>query len=1073
MKIFLLFIVLSVTKTLCAQNNYIPNRILFKIKAEHSNKADNILSVLQKLQPKNLQKILPDNSLLNNIYVFDYEADISIFNAVEFIKKELPIEWAEPDYLFPLLYNPNDPRIGSQPFINKINLIDAWDISKGSRDISIAIIDGGIEFNHPDLRANLKINVLDTSMNNFDDDGNGYDDDGYGFDFVGVNQNNPVWDPDPLPLSPCNASLSHGTMITGLAAAVTDNGEGGAGAGFNSTFIPIKATSDSNSTIVLSAALKGFEYAKKRKANIILCAWGSTTNSFALRDIVNKITFNEGILIVAAAGNTNGEVYIYPAAYPEVLSVTALSNDFLFSGTLTNNCEVDIAVPTSSLSTHCDLNYYSPTEFPTSQACAIVAGVCALIKATFPSYTPSQIEQKIRISADDIFNIPSNRPYKGKIGNGSLNAFKALTVNNLPAIRYVSATPITTPQIGQNFILNLQLKNYLFNSAALQYKFKSDDPDAQQVNPNDWSIPISLSTLQENQVNIDIQVFITATKNKIIRGYIQFRDTTLSYADQQCYSFVVDPTYSKIGVGQVSTTINSVGNFGCDTRFGFNRQGIGFEYIDENYIREGGFLIGRNKTQVVDNILKRVEIPMRPVVFNPDSDFIATSNIQIIAPGAKADQESFTQFNDNGANSDEKMNVSIKQHTYSNKNSPDSLYVIFEYTIKNLGDILLDSVHIGLYADWEIGNTTNNDTANYYAPLCLSYGYGDDDPAQNKHLGMMLLTDTNKANAAHYNQYQFHYSDSAKFKALSNKIPASPLNNANIIQFLSAGPLIISASDSIKIAFALIAANSYSELLQTAQVANQKYQCLSAPPQLFLELGPNLKACNSITLNATTFGATTYKWSTGQTTPIVTFTESKNPSLTIYDSKNCPVTDQIQLTILPKPQPKPFFYPTQLITIADTLYMTDSSTDAISFSWQFGDGFGAEIKNTKYQYKSPGIYTVTLTTSNDICSTSVQRTIIVSDTNVSNDIFQNTQNELIVFPNPTSKTIQFHFNSNPNEVNELTLTDLQGKIHIATDAIPLRDDIAKLPHSLPSGLYFLTLKTPQKTYHKKIIVSDN
>ncbi len=142
------------------------------------------------------------------------------------------IAWAEPDFVSQIDsfgYTPNDPRFDEQWYLKKMGVQQAWEVTTGSDQVIIAVLDNGFDLQHEDLNANVWINENEIAGNGIDDDGNGYVDDVNGWDFYN-DDNNP---------SPDTEDDNHGTACAGLAAAVGDNNLGIAGCAFNCKFMPI------------------------------------------------------------------------------------------------------------------------------------------------------------------------------------------------------------------------------------------------------------------------------------------------------------------------------------------------------------------------------------------------------------------------------------------------------------------------------------------------------------------------------------------------------------------------------------------------------------------------------------------------------------------------------------------------------------------------------------------------------------------------------------------------------------------------------------------------------------------
>jgi thermitase len=291
------------------------------------------------------------------------------------------VKFAEPNYVVSAAFDPNDPYRSSQWALSKINAPQAWELSQGTSTIKIAIIDTGVDLDHPDLASKI--------------DG--------GFDFV---NNDAVADDDH----------GHGTHCAGLAAAATNNGLGVAGVGFNSHIIPIKVlgANGSGSTSTIAA---GIEYAVNAGAKVISLSLGGPSNSSAMNDAVNY-AWSNGVIVVAAAGNSNTSAMFYPAASTNAIAVGATDQNDAKASFSNFGTWVDVAAPgVSLLSTYLNGQYLNMSG--TSMATPVVAGLAALLWEDLGSATaPSVVRNKLESTCDPIAG--------GWVIFGRVNALRAL-----------------------------------------------------------------------------------------------------------------------------------------------------------------------------------------------------------------------------------------------------------------------------------------------------------------------------------------------------------------------------------------------------------------------------------------------------------------------------------------------------------------------------------------------------------------------------------------------------------------------------------------------------------------------
>jgi subtilisin family serine protease len=289
-----------------------------------------------------------------------------------------------------------------------IDAPEAWDITTGSSDIVIAVVDTGIDYSHPDLSDNMWSNTGETPDNDIDDDGNGYVDDVRGWDFFDTDNK------DPMDLH------GHGTHVAGIAAAEGDNAIGITGVCWTARIMPLRFL-DENGIGTVADEILAIDYAIANGAHIINASFGSDTYSQSEYNAISRAN-SEGILFVTAAGNdslNNDTSPFYPASYnlPNIISVAATDQDdnltwFSNYGPTT----VDVGAPGVNIySTSPGMNYQY--MHGTSVATPHVAGLAALIWGYNSSLTHNEIKGII-LNGVDIKPTLSGKTFTG----GRINA---------------------------------------------------------------------------------------------------------------------------------------------------------------------------------------------------------------------------------------------------------------------------------------------------------------------------------------------------------------------------------------------------------------------------------------------------------------------------------------------------------------------------------------------------------------------------------------------------------------------------------------------------------------------------
>ncbi|MCS7080821.1 MAG: S8 family serine peptidase [Chloracidobacterium sp.] len=360
---------------------------------------------------------------------------------LERLRKHPSVEYVEPNYVYKAEdVRPNDPGFaeqwghfndgqpikGGRPGIPGVDAAvpSAWDVTTGSRDVVVAIIDTGVDYTHEDLADNMWVNDREIPNNGLDDDSNGVVDDYYGYNAVG-NSGDPMDD------------NGHGTHCAGVIGAKGDNGAGIAGVNWDVRLMALKFL-DANGRGTLNDALECIDYAiamKRRGVNlrILSNSWGGGGYSRALEDAIRIANAND-ILFVAAAGNAgtdNDRLPHYPASYnvPNVVSVAALSpDDKLAAFSCYGKKTVHLAAPGVDVYSTVPVGVFGEgyKHFSgTSMATPYVAGAAALVLANTPGLSVKQLKAQLLRSVT-----PTAALAERVATGGRLNVARALGVRS-------------------------------------------------------------------------------------------------------------------------------------------------------------------------------------------------------------------------------------------------------------------------------------------------------------------------------------------------------------------------------------------------------------------------------------------------------------------------------------------------------------------------------------------------------------------------------------------------------------------------------------------------------------------
>jgi serine protease len=445
-----------------------------------------------KLSPENRQQVfraLNIASAESNRQLFeaddpDEQLKLDTLRAIDALKKRPDVMFAEPNYIRRTMGEPDDEYYPLQWHYPLIHLPQAWELTTGSSDVIVAVIDTGILSNHPDIDPSRIVDGYDFISNlSISLDGDGIDD-------------NPEDPGDDLE----GRSSFHGTHVAGTIGAATNNAIGVAGVTWGGKIMPLRAlgnggglASDIREAIKYAAGLpnsSGIELPPSRRANIINMSLGGGSRSDLDQQAIDDAR-KAGVIIIAAAGNFASNAPMYPAAYDGVISVSAVGADKQLAPYSNYGATIDIAAPGGNMSRDYDgdgrldgvwstggndasgfIQLVYNLKQGTSMAAPHVAGVVALMKSLYPALTPALLDVWLRDEenqplVEDLGPAGRDNSY----GYGLIDAFQAVITaqraesGEFPTFLYVS--PLSLNFGTSNESLDLTAEN--FGSTNLAY----------------------------------------------------------------------------------------------------------------------------------------------------------------------------------------------------------------------------------------------------------------------------------------------------------------------------------------------------------------------------------------------------------------------------------------------------------------------------------------------------------------------------------------------------------------------------------------------------------------------------
>jgi serine protease len=783
--------------------------------------------LLNRFQGTELKPMFPDHTKpaapggvdLTQFYRLHYRDGSDPRSVAKVLQSTGAIEYAEPHYIRYVDFVPNDPYYGLQWHLTKTKADSAWNVTQGDTSVVIGIVDTGVEWYHPDIYQNIWHNPHPTMS----------PPDTIGWDFGGSDgtpDNNPDEDrPD------------HGTFIAGLASAVTNNNLGVAGVGFKCKIMAVKTSeNDVRSASGGALILYGFEgmvYAADNGASIINASWGGPGYSQFEQDVIDYVS-SKGVLIVAAAGNSGGSDPFYPAAYAHVLAAAATdSTDHRSIWDPTESSNYGVYVGVSAPGTDV-FSTWKPDTYAflsgTSPSAPIVSGTAALVKSLHPTWTPAQIAEQIRVTADPIDNL--NPRYEKQLGLGRVNVFRAVSDISSPGIQMVSFTlsdsignNVGSPDPGETIRLVGQFTNFLHPSVNAVAQLSTPDPSYIAITSGSIQLG-AMSTLQmvTNASNpLIFQVSPSVPENYQAIIYVNFTDGT--YHDYTGFSVLLNPTYRDHNINNITMTVTSKGTLGFND-YPNNSQGTGFVFHgggEDNLLFEGAFMAGIDASHVIDEA-RGVNVEAQ------DTDFVTQQRFSFLTPSRVSDQDGLGSFTDDGAGAS-KIGLRVTLNTFAFKDPPDNDYIILEYTLRNTSGISIPNLYAGLYLDWDVGSVYG-DNANYDSSRRLGYVYDTDPNGSSTYVGAVLLSTgspqfraIDNDNTASGNPWGVYdgFTKTEKWQSLSGGTTHTQEGPSDVSMVIGTGPLSIAANDSAIVGFALLAGLGLDSLQASVDAARQKW----------------------------------------------------------------------------------------------------------------------------------------------------------------------------------------------------------------------------------------------------------
>lgn len=959
------------------KSRIVPGRIVVKVRSNHGESNQRIApfdisTVAGVLKTESVRRTSSNlrqaPSILDGIFWVTIDSSLDPLNMCNQLLHYQEIEYAEVLLNEDLLFTPNDPSAqpitGSQGYLSVIKAYEAWDITTGSPNIVIGVVDTGMDLAHQDLSVKYYTNIGEApEANGIDEDGNGYIDDIRGYDFA---------DNDPNAQADGN---QHGTHVGGIAGAATNNGLGIASVGYQTKLAPLKGFTTAGT--VSTGVWEAVYYAAENGLDILNLSFGSAgTYSQFLQDLINYCVLEKDVVIVAAAGNTNADLDFYPASYENVLSVagTTLTDTKWSNGTYSHF--VDITAPAQSIFSTQNNNTYN-SDNGSSHATPQVAGAAALVKSVFTQYNARQIMEQLRVTADDIYGVTGNSAYAYKLGKGRLNVYRAVTERTNRSMRITDFTYHngfgTYAFYGDTIRLAFEMINYLAGVNDPAISLISDSPYATVLN-GAW-YPGAFQTM-ESKTEDTIQLLIAENTPPNTEINLRYEMNEGTYSDFQHVSFRTNPNYMDVGNDNLTLRLSGDGSF-CYTDATFS-SGFEMEFKGEPVLKYAGLLLATNAADVQDNVVQTLTGAV-----TRSADFTTEKNIKMI-PHEITPFVGYSEFS--SVTDDFWVEQSVVQ------DAADLLLI--SYRLVNTSEAEIPTFHAGLFTDYTLGTLADNHAVwDENAQAIVFFDDQEQVFAALKLLGDPYHFAALDMQATNGNSRDIGdtFSDADKYALLTAEdlADAGTMGGGNDVAGLVSRSFSgIQPSESVELAVVLALSDSYAGLQANLQKASDVYADFKAHPPLL----ETFYSCEGADVTINPSKGTSYSFykdapatqflSTSDALMVTNISGDSVIYVKNLDGSFPSAVHAVKIKVLDEIG--------QFSASKDTLYLdhpavntitfTDESFKANEWHWDFGNGVLASVANPTVNFSASGTYAVTLTVTSAIgCEDVVTKNVVVAD----------------------------------------------------------------------------------------------
>ncbi|MFQ6103148.1 MAG: S8 family serine peptidase [Candidatus Glassbacteria bacterium] len=646
-------------------------------------------------------------------------------------------------------------------------------------------------------------------------------------------------------------NASHGTHTMGTMVGADHATGDTVGVAFGAKWIAANVFEDPQTTS--SAFMQAFEWTIDPDGDpstiddvpdVVSNSWGSSDPA-CFQQYWRVIDANEaaGVAIVFSAGNSGpgSRTIISPASRATtpfnvfaVGAVNSSSNIASFSSRGPSPCDSvsikpEVVAPGVSVRSTVPGGGYSSMS-GTSMSSPHVGGAIALLRQVSPNATVDEIKEALIATAVDLGTAGEDNTY----GNGLIDLAAAarylIPISQDPYIVYSGTTVDDgnngVPEPGEAINLISYLGNMGQDVTGVSATLHSSDPFVQINSGSSVYGDISGGSVADNSTNpFAITLSDSTPGSRYLDFVLDIEGDGGAYTTQLEFSLQTpfEVLLADHDVGNVIFSVSDAGRFGFDNLDQENGSGFIFPIDGNNWLFEGALLIGMDEVHVSHSARGT---PAGPV--ETDWQVSPGGNIIIEEPGAVADEEGTSTYTDIGAPNP--IDLQVIQKSFAFAESPDDDYVIVSLLINSLSpdtSTFLEDLYVAMYMDWDVGITNSqimNNEGNMSRQYDLGYMYREESP-EFPHVGVSVLTEPGMVSYQLINNQDgsYQFSRSEFYQTMSGGFQDTLRMNGDYSYVISTGPFSLSGSDTLSVAFAVLAGEDLDDLVSNVEAARLKW----------------------------------------------------------------------------------------------------------------------------------------------------------------------------------------------------------------------------------------------------------